>query len=72
MTEFAEIDESGVVSHVRTISQEAIGRCPFLIMVPEHYRPDESCKCNCPNERARMIREWDYTEEDFRRVGVTP
>ena len=40
-------------------------RCKFFIMVGEHYREDGSCKCDDPTERAMMIREWEYTEEDF-------
>jgi hypothetical protein len=54
------------------LSVASIKMCPFVIMAPEHYRSDGTCKCNCAVERARMIREWDYTLEDFQREGLVP
>lgn len=47
------------------IRQSSIQACRFGIMDPAHYRSDETCKCDDPDERARMIREWDYTAADF-------
>jgi hypothetical protein len=44
--------------------------CPFAIMVPEHYRDDESCKCDDADERARMIAEWEYSETDFAAIPL--
>jgi hypothetical protein len=32
--------------------------CPHLILVPEHYRDDNTCKCDDPNER--VMAEWGY------------
>lgn len=52
--------------------QAAVLKCPFLIMVPEHFRSDGTCKCDCAVERARMVAEWEYTLEDFQRVGIEP
>lgn len=72
MTEFYEIDESGATKHIRTLSQADMARCPFLIMLPEHYRDDGTCKCNCSTERERMIREWGYTAAHFREAGLIP
>ena len=37
-----------VEENVRMIPQSAIGRCPFLIMVADHYRADSSCRCDDP------------------------
>lgn len=54
----------------RLIKQTDIQRCPFVIMVPEHYREDGSCKCNDPAERERMKLEWEYTDQDFREAGL--
>lgn len=51
---------------VYNMKQSDIQACPFYIMVPEHYRPDGSCKCNDPAEQERMIRGWGYTREDFK------
>jgi hypothetical protein len=50
----------------------SIKACPFVIIEPSHYRSDGTCKCNCAVERARMAREWEYTIEDFQRVGLVP
>lgn len=50
---------------IRTIRQADMLACPHVIMVPSHYREDGSCKCDDPQERAMMIREWEYTEADF-------
>lgn len=72
MTEFVELDGKFKAVSSRTILQSQIEKCPFVIMVPEHYREDGTCKCDCPKERQRMIDEWDYTEEAFRKAGVIP
>jgi hypothetical protein len=56
--------------HVQYIMQSDMFKCPFAIMVPEHYRPDGSCKCNDPAERQRMIDDWEYTEQDFIDAGI--
>jgi hypothetical protein len=61
-------DGSGGIKEtdVVCIRQADIAACPFCIMVPSHYRPDGSCKCDDPEERAMMIKEWGYSEKDFR------
>lgn len=69
MIQFGTLNPDGTLSNTREIAQSDIMRCPFLIMVPEHYREDGSCKCDDPDERAMMIREWGYTAADFRRCG---
>ena len=46
----------------RTISSAAVKRCPHLIMVPEHYRDDESCRCDDP-WHTNML-EWGYHWQD--------
>lgn len=70
MTEFLKLDDKFEVIEQRTILQSQILKCPFVIMDPDHYRPDGTCKCNCAEERRRMMSEWDYTIEDFQRAGV--
>ena len=54
-----------VEAKVTVMKQSDMLACPHVIMMPEHYRADGSCKCNDPDEQARMIREWGYTKEDF-------
>jgi hypothetical protein len=51
------------------IQQTSIKGCPHYIMVPEHYRPNGTCKCDDPVEQARMIAEWDYSPSDFASVS---
>jgi len=58
------------LTNVRLIKQSDIGRCPFVIMVAEHYREDGTCKCDDPVERERMIREWEYKPEDFKNIPL--
>lgn len=69
MVRFSTIDKDGTESNVRDIRQEDIVACPYVIMVPRHYRNDGSCKCNDPQEQAMMIRKWGYTKEDFNGVS---
>jgi hypothetical protein len=68
--QFGTLRPDGVLTEVRTITHAAIKACPFYILVPSHYREDGRCKCDDPQERARMIAEWEYTEEDFREKGL--
>jgi len=39
--------------------------CPHVILMPEHYRPDGTCRCNDPehNEMEEWGYEWDADEE---------
>ena len=47
------------------MKQSDIMSCPHVIISPDHYRADGSCKCNDPAEQERMISEWGYSREDF-------
>ena len=58
------------MSEVRYLQQSDIKNCPFFIFIPDHYREDGSCKCDDPTERAMMIAEWGYTEEDFKDIPL--
>jgi len=49
------------------VKQSTIQACPHVIFDVSHYRADGSCKCDDPTEQARMIREWGYSESDFKR-----
>ena len=63
--EFGTLHPDGTLTNVRYIKQSDVGKCPYYIMVPEHYRTDGSCKCDDPDEQAMMIREWGYHKSDF-------
>jgi hypothetical protein len=55
---------------IRIMKQSDMLRCPHVIMLPSHYREDGSCKCDDPDERAMMIREWGYTKKSFKGVPL--
>ena len=55
---------------VKILKYSDIERCPFSIMVPEHYRDDGTCKCDDPEHQKEMIENWGYEHSDFLRAGV--
>lgn len=59
MTEFGELNPDGTYTHTRTINQSSMAMCPHFIMVPEHYREDETCRCDDPNHKE--MAKWGYT-----------
>ena len=67
MTIFGTLTPEGLTI-VREIKQSDLAKCRFLILNADHYREDGSCKCDDPEHRAMMIREWDYRKKDF--VGI--
>lgn len=58
-----------VITESREVGQESIMKCPFYILVADHYRDDGSCKCNDAAERKRM-RKWGYTAKDFKGIPL--
>ena len=56
--------------NIHMLPQSAILACRFCILVPSHYRDDKTCKCNDPDERAMMIREWGYKAKDFNGIPL--
>lgn len=55
---------------VRYLKQSDMLKCPFAIMVPEHYRDDGTCKCDDPTHRAMMIKEWGYKSSQFKNIPL--
>jgi hypothetical protein len=55
-----ELDENGkpIETDVREIPQSAMRRCPHYIMVAEHYRADNSCRCD--DKDHHEMAEWGY------------
>lgn len=68
--QFSEMDAEGNVSSIRMIRQADIMKCPFYILVPDHYREDGTCKCDDPEHRAMMIREWGYKKKQFKDIPM--
>lgn len=49
---------------IRILHSKDIQKCPHVIMVPEHYREDGSCRCTDPDHKEMV--EWGYVWEDGR------
>ena len=64
MTEFGELSPDGTYRHVRTLKQSSMLKCPHAIMMPEHYRDDESCRCDDADhqEMAEWGDTWDGSQ----------
>lgn len=43
---FGTLHPDGTLTNEREIPRRAIGACPQLIMLAEHYREDGSCRCD--------------------------
>jgi hypothetical protein len=56
--QFGTLHPDGSFTDQRQIRQADIRACPHVIMMPEHYRDDGSCRCNDP-EHTEMA-EWGY------------
>lgn len=52
------------------IKQSDILKCPFKIIMPEHYRADGTCRCDDADHRKMMIKEWGYTERHFKYIPL--
>ena len=58
MIKFRTLNEDGTTTHVRHFNQSAFLKCPHVIMMPDHYREDETCRCNDP-DHTEMV-DWGY------------
>ena len=57
MTMFGTLHPDGTLTNVRNLPQSAMLACPHFIMVAEHYRANNSCRCNDPKHTE--MGEWD-------------
>ena len=67
---FGTLQSDGTLTNVKMIPQSQFLNCPFCIMVPEHFREDGSCKCNDPEHRKYMMKNWGYTKTSFKKKGI--
>lgn len=67
---FGTLYPDGKLKNARLIKQSDIMKCPFSILVPDHYREDGSCKCNDAAYRRKMTQKWGYAEEDFKNIPI--
>lgn len=70
MVRFSKLEPDGhgglVESNIRTINKSDIAKCPHFILMPDHYRPDGTCKCNDPNDKD--MEEWGYRWDPERKI----
>jgi hypothetical protein len=59
-------EEGGV--RVFTMKHSMIRACPHLIMVPEHYRVDGTCRCDDPTHTE--MADWEYKWNGVQWVGT--
>jgi hypothetical protein len=55
---------------VRMLKTADMLKCPHVIIMPEHYREDGSCKCNDPDNTVMV--EWGYVWDDAAKQWVSP
>jgi hypothetical protein len=51
------------------LTRQQLLACPFVILLPEHYREDGTCLCNDPKHR-EVMKTWGYTDENFIAAGL--
>ena len=56
--QFGTLSPDGTLTNIRMIKQSSIMACPHMIIVPEHYNDDESCKCL--DESNADMASWGY------------
>jgi hypothetical protein len=61
-TKMQRIKDRLVETEVRDIPIEAIKACRHYVMTPEHYRDDNTCRCDDP-DHAEM-KSWGYRWRD--------
>lgn len=66
--EFLEMGEGGEVTLARQISMDSIRACRHLILSPEHYRENGTCRCNDPYHSVMKERgyTWDVDRKEWR------
>ena len=65
-----DIETALQTAKVTIMKQSDMLKCRFCIIAPEHYREDGSCKCDDPDHRKMMIKEWEYTAKDFKGIPL--
>lgn len=56
--EFGTLQKNGTLTNIRHIPNTSILTCPHVILVPSHYRPDNTCRCNDPTHHEMIP--WGY------------
>ena len=67
---FGDATEEHGLTNVRVISRDAILACPHVILAPQHYRADGSCRCDDPDHLE--MHDYGYDWDDVHRQWRTP
>lgn len=52
---------------IRILTQTAVRNCDHFILDPDHYREDETCKCDDPDHE--VMSDWGYEWDGTRWVA---
>ena len=63
---FGTLHPDGSVSDEREIKKSDVRACPHLIMVPEHYRDDGSCRCDDPEHKEMVKAGYEWRDGEWR------
>lgn len=63
---FGTLHPDGTVSDTRQIPRAAMLACPRFIIVPEHYRADDTCRCNDPTHQEMV--DWGHIWDEVAEV----
>ena len=70
MTRFSTLNPDGTESNVRDIPQSAMLECPHCIIVADHYRQDNTCRCD--DETHTEMLEWGYRWDEVKGEWIAP
>ena len=59
------LNENFEVVRSGSLSREAVDRCRWHLVDLDHYRADDSCRCDELAERTRLQREFGYPKSAF-------
>lgn len=68
MIQFCTLHPGGQITDQRDIKRSDILACPHVIMVPDHYRLDGSCRCDDANHS--IMADWGYTWDKNRWIAI--
>lgn len=64
---FKTMNPDGSITEERTIKRDSMLACPFVIWMPDHYREDESCRCDDPDHKEMLG--WGYRWNGTQWIG---
>ena len=65
-----DIEALKQVELIRILKQADLAKCRFCIFDPSHYREDGTCKCDDPEHRKMIIKNWGYKKSHFKGIPL--